>query len=413
MQISKKGWPILSLCGIKQRVDTQPDYQRPAVWALDQKQLLIDTILRGYDVPKIYWRKVSTGPDKYEVVDGQQRIRAIWSYHAGEFGLPKNADAIGAQEVKGLKYEELPDDLRLQFDTYNVDVVVVSDTDEDEVREMFLRLQNGTTLKAQEKRNAMLGNMRGFVKALADHKLFSNVGFSDSRYTFDLVAAQMVLIELAGGPTNVKNADLNKMYKEQQEFDPKGDKARKVRRVLDYLLAAFPEKTPELERYSLLSLYMMTSHLLDRYAFQSRQADLAKWFIDFESVRRTDEEKAVEGRDPELITYHEKTSSSTDSRDSLEWRHNYLLRKFLEAYPGLEQKDNQRLFTHDQRMAIFRRDKGICQLHIKCDGVKCEWDSWEADHIKPWAKGGKTTVENGQVACLACNPSKGDAHVSV
>ncbi|MEA2895847.1 MAG: hypothetical protein QOJ84_1462 [Bradyrhizobium sp.] len=73
---------------------------------------------------------------------------------------------------------------------------------------------------------------------------------------------------------------------------------------------------------------------------------------------------------------------------------------------------DQRLFTHDQRMAIYRRDKGVCQLHIKCDGMKCDWDSWEADHIRPRAKGGRTTVINGQVACLACNPSKGDTHVA-
>ena len=39
--------------------------------------------------------------------------------------------------------------LRLRFDTYNVNVVIISDTDEEEVREMFLRLQNGTLLKVQ------------------------------------------------------------------------------------------------------------------------------------------------------------------------------------------------------------------------------------------------------------------------
>ena len=187
MQINKKGWPILSLCGLKQRVDTQPDYQRPAVWDLAQKQLLIDTILRGYDVPKIYWRKVQANPDKYEVVDGQQRIRAVWGFQAGEFALAKNIDSIGTDDVKGFKYEDLPDDLRLQFDTYNIDVVIVSETDEDEVREMFLRLQNGTTLKAQEKRNAMPGSMRDFVKSLAGHKLFANAGFTNSRSRLTLL----------------------------------------------------------------------------------------------------------------------------------------------------------------------------------------------------------------------------------
>jgi len=42
--------------------------------------------------------------------------------------------------TQGLKYEDLPDDLRLRFDTYNINIVIVSETDEDEVREMFLRL---------------------------------------------------------------------------------------------------------------------------------------------------------------------------------------------------------------------------------------------------------------------------------
>ena len=36
MQISKKEWPLLSLGGIKKRIDTQPDYQRPAVWSLSR-----------------------------------------------------------------------------------------------------------------------------------------------------------------------------------------------------------------------------------------------------------------------------------------------------------------------------------------------------------------------------------------
>jgi hypothetical protein len=50
--------------------------------------------------------------------------------------------------------------------------VILSGTDEDEVREMLLRLQNGTTLKAQQRRNAMSGKMRDFIKDLAEHQFF-------------------------------------------------------------------------------------------------------------------------------------------------------------------------------------------------------------------------------------------------
>ncbi len=385
-----------------------PDYQRPAVWSSSQKQLLIDSILRGYDVPKFYWRQTSKKPPKFDVVDGQQRIRAIWDFCSGEFGLPKDADPIDSYDVKGLKYESLPFELRIKWDTYNLDVVEMNDADEDETREMFLRLQNGTSLKAQEKRNAMPGNMRDFVRTLASHPIFSVCGFSNSRFVYDQVAAQMVLLELSGAPCNVKNADLNRMYEKNKDFDQNGIKAKKCRKVLDFLYSAFPNKTPELERFNMISLYGITSQLLEKYVVKERAAELSTWFIGFETYRRKQDELPIDQADNEIVIYHEKTSHSTDAVDSLAWRHEFLLRKFFEAVPNIELKDDQRLFTHEQRLAIYRRDGGICQLAIKCDGDKCEWDAWAADHIKAWSKGGKTTVENGQIGCVACNCAKGD-----
>ena len=68
MSINKKPWPSKTAHGIKSRIDTNPDYQRPAVWSKAQKQLLVDTILRDYDVPKFYWRKTGSKPDTYDVV---------------------------------------------------------------------------------------------------------------------------------------------------------------------------------------------------------------------------------------------------------------------------------------------------------------------------------------------------------
>lgn len=217
----------------------------------------------------------------------------------------------------------------------------------------------------------------------------------------------MTLIELAGGATNVKNADLNKMYEKQSEFDATGKEAGKIRRTLEFLRKAFPARTPELERYSVISLYVLVSHLLERYAAQNMNRELADWFIAFETFRREQRDLPIDECDPEIVQYQEKTSHSTDSEDSIQWRHDYLLRRFLEEHPNLRLKDDQRLFTHDQRMAIFRRDKGVCQVRLKCKGEQCTWDNWEADHTDPWSLGGRTTVANGQVACIPCNASKG------
>jgi hypothetical protein len=409
MELNKKPLPLPTVFGIKDRIDTNPDYQRPAVWSLNQKRLLIDSILRGYDIPKMYWRKISKNPEKYEVVDGQQRLRAIWEFMAGEYDMGKDAEPIDSHDMVKVTYNganALHVDLRLLFDSYALDVIVMSDTDDEEVREMFLRLQNGTTLKAQEKRNAMSGNMRDFIHQMASHKFFENCKFDNVRYTFDLIAAQMMKIELEGCPCNIKNADLNKMYEDNKKFEFTGPKAKKLRRALDFLLTCFPNKTPELERYSVISLYLIISYLLEKYVVFDKPQKIYDWFISFEQYRRDQQKLNVEDCDPEIISYHEKTSHSTDAEESLKYRHEYLLRKFFEYSPDIELKDNNRFFTEEQRLAIYRRNNGMCQLKIKCNGEKCDWGNWEADHIIPWSKGGKTTVDNGQVACPDCNKAK-------
>ena len=406
MKINKKPWPLKTIYGIKDRVDTNPDFQRPAVWGRSQKQLLIDSILRDYDIPKLYWRKTGTKPDTYDVVDGQQRLRAIWEFFDGKYKLPQNADPVDGFEIASCKYNYLPDDIRMKLDIYPLDIIILEETDEDEVREMFLRLQNGTTLKAQEKRNAFPGKMRDFVRNLSGHPFFSKVGFGNARFTYDLVAAQMVCLELAGEPTNVKNNDLNKMYEDNKEFDDKSSDARAINKVLNFFNEVFPEKTPELERFNAISLYCVVAELMKQYVIDEVKPYFQSWVINFEQERYLQEAKPEDEADSEWVTYKEKISHSTDSADSIRWRMEFMLRNLLEKYPNLSLKDNQREFTHVQKIAIFRRDKGICKLRIKCGGIKLTWDDWHCDHNIPWSKGGKTTVENGQVSCASCNLSK-------
>ena len=412
MQMSKKPWAVPTVCTLESKIDPTPDYQRPPAWSLKQKQLLMDTILRGYDIPKFYWRKVKRDDGViYEVIDGQQRLRTIWEFRKGEFALAKDADDIDGHKIARLKFTQLPPELMLAFDTYQLDVVEIVDgaasDDDDEVRDMFLRLQNGTTLKAQEKRNAMGGAMRDFVKAIAKHPFFEKCAFSNKRFTFDHVAAQTILLELSGGPTNVRDAHLNRMYQDNPEFDPVGPQAKKVRRVYDFLLKAFPEKTPELERYNVITLYALASLLLDGYVSHGLEHVLASWFISFEVERRKDETLPEDERDVSLIEYRRLISTSTDAEESIRARLDMFERRFFESNPAIEPKDANRGFTHGQRLAIFRRDGGVCQVRMACEGEKVVWGHWHADHKLAHTHGGKTTVENGQVSCTACNLKKG------
>ena len=57
-----------------------PDWQREEVWSKGRKQKLIDSILRGWRLPKFYFLLTSDEPEEFEVVDGQQRLLAIWEF---------------------------------------------------------------------------------------------------------------------------------------------------------------------------------------------------------------------------------------------------------------------------------------------------------------------------------------------
>lgn len=412
MKMNKRPFPLATICSYESRIDPTPDYQRPPAWSRKQKQLLLDTILREYDIPKVYWRAVKR-PDRveYEVVDGQQRMRAIWEFRRNEFPLSRDMDDVRGTKVAGMRYSDLPLDIRTIFDAYPLDVVIIEDalqtSNEDEVRDMFLRLQNGTILKAQEKRNAMTGAMRDFVKMIARHQFFEKCRFSNARFTYDHLAAQTILIEIEGGPASVRDADLNRMYQAQAAFDPEGKVAKKIKRVFDFLNRAFPEKAPELERYNLINLYCLASVLIDGYVCDGLEDKLREWFIAFEGERKANEELEDERKDLQLVDYRRLISQSTDSEESIASRLDVFERRFFSAFPNIEPKDAQRGFSHEQRLAIFRRDGGICQLQLRCNGIKVAWDHWHADHKIPHSRGGKSIVSNGQVACPDCNFAKG------
>ena len=53
---------------------------------LEDKQYLIDSILKKLDFPKFYFRKLDD--KKYEIVDGQQRLETIWNFYKDDLWIP-------------------------------------------------------------------------------------------------------------------------------------------------------------------------------------------------------------------------------------------------------------------------------------------------------------------------------------
>ena len=71
---------------------------------------------------------------------------------------------------------------------------------------------------------------------------------------------------------------------------------------------------------------------------------------------------------------------------------------------GKERCLSLRTFDDDDKMAVYEKQKHKCSY---C-GKTFELSQMQADHIVPWSKGGKTTIENCQMLCRDCNLKKSD-----
>jgi len=132
-----------------------PEWQRGKVWNRAKKQKLIDTILRGWKLPKFYFLKNSDNPEEFEVLDGQQRLTTIFEFFDDELPLsPSSAEEFGAE-----LYTNLPSDVSDKFDDFEIEYDEIEDASEDEQREFFQRLQEGLPLTSSEKLNSAHSNL--------------------------------------------------------------------------------------------------------------------------------------------------------------------------------------------------------------------------------------------------------------
>ena len=413
MKRNRHDWAVFSVNRRKPKIDPKPAYQRGPVWSVSDQQLFIDSILRDFDIPKLYLRKIDGAQYQWEVIDGQQRLRAIWGFLSDEYPVPDDSDPIGAHSIAGKFYSDLPEDLVDHLDAYELSIVTVEEAEDQEVEDMFLRLQNGTPLNSAEKRNAISGSIRDFIQDTANESKLMNISvpFRNTRYSYDEVAAQMLAIEMHGGPTNVRAAQLKSLYQDNKTFNKNSQVAKKLKRVMNFLNRAYPQKSPELTKVNLLSLYTVASEALGKYDLSDRAIEFGKWFVGFENRRRQEEDKPEDERDERMVSYQLAVLQQTANISSQRERQSILTEDMVLTIAELRLLDNRRQFTYEQRAAIFRKSNGQCvnpDDNKDCE-KKCVWDNFHADHITAYKKGGRTTVSNGQLLCASCNLQKSDS----
>ncbi|MBD7990766.1 DUF262 domain-containing protein [Ochrobactrum sp. Sa2BUA5] len=224
-----------------------PQFQRRAVWSEKAKSYLIDTILRGKPIPKVFIRQklnVTTRTSIREVVDGQQRLRTILSYIADGFSVSRGQHP----EFGGMKFSQLPEEVQSQFLSFEIAVDLLINLPDSEILDIFARLNSyAVVLNEQEKINA---SHFGPFKVLADQLGFEYNSFWTEQ---KILSAQQILrmqevnlvadilISMIEG---IKSKKQIKRYYSlyENEFQHDTDLLLfQFRQVLDVISAMFPE----------------------------------------------------------------------------------------------------------------------------------------------------------------------------
>ena len=353
------------------RLTIQPEYQRNYIYNDGRKDVaVIDSLAKGYPLGLIYF--VKTAPDRYEVLDGQQRITSFGRFATGKLSI---RDANGMEQyVDGIAADVREKIMNAPLTVY------VCEGEESEIKAWFKTINiAGVPLNEQELNNAVCSGP--FVTRAKE--VFSNsqnaaiqkwsayVRGSAARQDFLAAALDWVSKGNVEGYMNKHRFDAD--IKELETY---------FTSVIDWIESVFPEP-------------------------QSEMCGL-KWGELYERFHKTAYSAAKTGaRVRELLA----DDSVTDKRGVFE----YLLGGETET-----RLLNVRVFKPAEAKAAYRRQtaaaekKGVsnCPLcavwHSAAAARVWDFKDMDADHVTAWSKGGATDAANCQMLCKTHNRAKGN-----
>jgi hypothetical protein len=252
-------------------LELSPSFQRRPVWKPGAKSFLVDTTVRGLPMPVIMLREHKTNLNKLEpsreVVDGQQRLRTLFTYIDSSLlkDYKRDTDAFEIEpdhnsDLAGKTFSQLSNDLKQRILDYQFSVQILpTGIDDREVLQIFARLNaTGIKLNFQELRNAeFYGKFKTSMYALAAEQL---PRWRNWKIFTEYNIARMEEVEITGefamlmfkGVTGKSQTAIDTIYKQKddEKFPEKFEVEHRFRSVMDTIedkfgdeLLAFKKKT--------------------------------------------------------------------------------------------------------------------------------------------------------------------------
>ncbi len=396
----------------RDRLNVQPDYQRSKAWSEKMKHELIDTVRNEWPMGLIMLnvdrRPDSDGRliDHYDVVDGQQRLRSLFEYLDGAEDWTQKSGKKGSHFQQ---YGALSEAAQDRFKMYRVSVALMKEYETDEILDVFSRLQNGRPLRIGEKVKALRSVHKDHLRQLTEHNLFDLEGASAALRAGDAhwnLSAGFYKGMYNNNPLERHEYEqLVRFLQDTHNFDEKrADKAvADCKRILNLLRRTIQEannvepsfvekvRSPRSVKWAFACVTLLDQE----YSLAGREHLLGKGLLNYYTAKEKEES-------PEWVAYLNTGRTGRIDTDEVQVCLEHLKNNMINA-AGLEPRDSRRYFTSEQRKKIYEKSLGYC---AEC-GLSLSETNFHADHIVPYSKGGKTTLENGQAMCTRCNRKKG------
>jgi hypothetical protein len=223
-----------------------PEFQRHSVWPRAAKAYLIDSILNDRPIPLVFLQRISSaqkGRPGYSVIDGQQRLRAIFEYIEDRFALTaSDKDAPFYRQ----KYSDLDQEYRDAIDAYDLPVQELVGYGEEDIKDIFIRMNKYVVkLAPQELRHAKGGGKFGeFVEKLGKWDYWKNNRIITPKQRKRMRAVEFaaeLAILLIEGPQDKKSA-VDLYYIEYRNSFGKGRWVEaRLKQYMEWLSIALPD----------------------------------------------------------------------------------------------------------------------------------------------------------------------------
>ena len=316
-------------------------------------------------------------------------------------------------------FGSLSDEFKDIFLQTELPVALIQSDDENEIRDLFVRLQAGSSLNAQERRDAYPGNFTDFVLKLGGkpaiarypgHPFFQRVlGMKPSRDRGKTrqLAAQLTMLFLErrnNGQdffSDINARAIDDYYYENLDFDPNFGDIKRLLEILDKLNVLLGDgKRPRLRAHDAIHLVLLSDSIWDDY-LRSWEDTLPAAHDKFSARLSIAAKNQKDGTPDDFWNYYGVwTRSNSDRGENIHRRHHFYSQRMVEFLGNLTPKDPTRAFGPLEREIIYWRSEKHCAV---CYGDVL-WGDAEIHHVEEHHEGGKTTLDNGVLVHNKCHP---------